>query len=74
MRDQRSRTPSQPSLGGDRKVTSRIERLRERLQEIEVYIEGPEARHELANYVLDMGALTPADFARISKPQEHEQE
>ena len=46
-------------------VRKRIEKVRAKLADQGVYVEGPNARWELATFVLDAGMITPDDLARL---------
>jgi len=49
------------------KVRKRVEHLRERLEDQELYFNGPNARYELAAFLLDRQLLTPADLERLDR-------
>ena len=46
-------------------VRRRVEHIRERLRRIDVFIEGPQAREQLATHLLDHGVIGPEDLARL---------
>lgn len=50
-------------------VRRRIEKIRERLRSIDVYIEGRHAAQELAEYVLDCGVISADDLSRLDTPR-----
>lgn len=52
-------------------VRKRIERVRAKLTNAGVYVDGPHARFALADVVLDASIVTADDLARLRSPREH---
>lgn len=48
-------------------VRKRVERIRERLAAGGIYFDGPNARHELAEYLITNGIIGPDDLARLHR-------
>ena len=51
------------------RVRKQVERLKERAARAGLYFDGPQANHDLADYLVGNGMLSPADLARLPVKQ-----